>query len=75
MERSADHAVGIHGRAAELARIGRFLDEAAGVSGGLSNPARNTVKLTQPGRPHTVAGPLHRSRHRPIRPLADTWAP
>ena len=59
MERSADHAVGIHGRAAELARIGRFLDEAAGVSGGLSNPARNTVKLTQPGRPHTVAGPLH----------------
>ena len=30
MERSADHAVGIHGRAAELARIGRFLDAAAG---------------------------------------------
>ena len=30
MERSAEYAVGIHGRAAELARIGRFLDEAAG---------------------------------------------
>ena len=28
-ERSADHAVGIHGRAAELARIGLFLDAAA----------------------------------------------
>jgi DNA-binding CsgD family transcriptional regulator len=30
VERSAEYAVGIHGRAAELARIGRFLDEAAG---------------------------------------------
>jgi DNA-binding CsgD family transcriptional regulator len=29
VERSAEYAVGIHGRAAELARIGRFLDEAA----------------------------------------------
>src|SRR5258708_4039794 len=28
-ERSADHAVGVHGRAAELTRIGRFLDEVA----------------------------------------------
>lgn len=30
MERSVGPDVGIHGRAAELARVGRFLDEAAG---------------------------------------------
>ena len=29
MERSADHTVGVHGRAAELDRIGRFLDDTA----------------------------------------------
>jgi hypothetical protein len=38
-KRSADHAVGVHGRAAELARIGRFLDEvASGPSPGPSHP-------------------------------------
>jgi DNA-binding CsgD family transcriptional regulator len=29
MERSAGHAVGVHGRAAELAQVGRFLDDAS----------------------------------------------
>ena len=73
MERSAEYAVGIHGRAAELARIGRFLD--AGVSGGPANSAWLTDKLTQPGSPRTVAGPLHTFTSPAHSAFDDTWAP
>lgn len=47
----------------------------AGASGGLSNSAWNTVKLTQPGSPHTVAGPLHTVSPPAHSAFADTWAP
>lgn len=42
-----------------------------GVTGGLANPAWNTIKLAQPGSPHTVAGALPA----PYSAFADTWAP
>jgi hypothetical protein len=38
-----------------------------GVTGGLANAAWNTGKLSQPGSPHTVAGPPHTFSARPIR--------
>lgn len=46
-----------------------------GVSGGLANAAWNTEKLTQPGSPHTVAGPLHTSSSPPRSAFPDHWAP
>ena len=49
--------------------------DGANVSGGLANPAWNTDKLTQPGSPHTVAGPLHTLSPPPHSAFADTWAP
>ncbi len=49
--------------------------DTAGVSGGLANAAWNTDKLTQPGSPHTVAGPLHVISPPPHSAFADTWAP
>jgi hypothetical protein len=44
------------------------------VSGGLANPAWNTIKLAQPGSPHTVAGPLHTVSPPPHSFFADSWA-
>ena len=49
--------------------------DGAGVSGGLANPAWKTLKLTQPGSPHTVAGPLHTFTSPAHSAFADTWAP
>jgi hypothetical protein len=46
-----------------------------GVSGGLSNPAWKTLKLIQPGSPHTVAGPLHTFSSPAHSAFADTWVP
>ena len=46
-----------------------------GVSGGLANAAWNTGKLTQPGSPHTVAGPLHTVSSPAHSAFADQWAP
>jgi hypothetical protein len=50
---------------------GIVVTDGGGVSGGLANPAWNTIKLTQPGSPHTVAGALPS----PYSAFADTWAP
>jgi Peptidase A4 family len=50
---------------------GIAVTDGGGVSGGLANPAWNTVTLTQSGSPHTVAGPLPS----PYTAFADTWAP
>ena len=49
--------------------------DGGGVSGGLANAAWNTGKLTQPGSPHTVAGPLHTFSSPAHSAFADTWAP
>ena len=49
--------------------------DGAGVSGGLANPAWKTLKLTQPGSPHTVAGPLHTFSSPAHSTFADTWTP
>jgi hypothetical protein len=49
--------------------------DGGGVSGGLANAAWNTDKLTQPGSPHTVAGPLHTFSPPAHSAFADTWAP
>jgi hypothetical protein len=49
--------------------------DGAGVSGGLANAAWQTLKLTQPGSPHTVAGPLHTFSSPARSAFADTWAP
>jgi hypothetical protein len=46
-----------------------------GVSGGLANAAWNTEKLTQPGSPHTVAGPLHTFSSPAHSAFPDHWAP
>jgi hypothetical protein len=51
------------------------ITDGAGVSGGLANPAWNTDKLTQPGSPRTVAGPLHTLSPPPHSAFADTWTP
>lgn len=50
---------------------GIVVTDGAGVTGGLTNPAWHTEKLTQPGSPHTVAGALPA----PYSAFADTWAP
>jgi peptidase A4-like protein len=47
----------------------------AGVTGGLANPAWNTGKLTDPGSPRAVAGPLHTFPAPPHSTFADTWVP
>jgi Peptidase A4 family len=49
--------------------------DGAGVSGGLANPAWKTVKLAQPGSPHTIAGVLHTFPSPPHSVFTDTWAP
>ena len=49
--------------------------DGGGVSGGLANAAWNTEKLTQPGSPHTVAGPLNTASPPPHSFFADHWAP
>jgi hypothetical protein len=49
--------------------------DGAGVSGGLANPAWKTLKMTQPGSPHTIAGPLHTFTSPAHSTHADTWAP
>jgi peptidase A4-like protein len=49
--------------------------DGAGVTGGLANAAWQTLKLTQPGSPHTVAGPLHTFSSPPHSAYTDTWAP
>jgi hypothetical protein len=49
--------------------------DGAGVSGGLANPAWKTLKMTQPGSPHTIAGPLHTFTSPAHSTYADTWAP
>jgi Peptidase A4 family len=49
--------------------------DGGGVSGGLANAAWKTLKLTQPGSPHTVAGPLHTSSSPPRSAFPDHWAP
>jgi hypothetical protein len=49
--------------------------DGSGTSGGLANAAWNTSKLTQPGSPHTVAGPLHTFSSPAHSTFADTWAP
>jgi hypothetical protein len=45
--------------------------DGGGVSGGLANAAWNTLKLTQPGSPHTVAGALPA----PYSAFPDHWVP
>jgi hypothetical protein len=54
---------------------GIVVADGAGVSGGLANPVWKTVKLTQPGSPHTIAGVLHTLSAPPRSAFADTWAP
>jgi len=54
---------------------GIVVTDGAGVTGGLANPAWNTVKLTQSGSPHTVAGALNTFPSPPHSAFADTWAP
>jgi len=49
--------------------------DGGGVSGGLSNAAWKTLKLTQPGSPHTVAGPLHTFSSPAHSAFTDTWVP
>jgi hypothetical protein len=49
--------------------------DGAGMSGGLANAAWKTLKMTQPGSPHTVAGPLHTFSSPAHSTFADTWAP
>ncbi len=49
--------------------------DGAGVSGGLANAAWMTVKLSQPGSPHTIAGPLQTFTSPAHSAFADTWAP
>lgn len=49
--------------------------DGSGISGGLANAAWNTDKLTQPGSPHTVAGPLNTFSSPAHSTFADTWAP
>jgi len=49
--------------------------DGGGVTGGLANAAWNTDKLTQPGSPHTVAGPLHTFSSPAHSTFADTWVP
>jgi hypothetical protein len=49
--------------------------DGSGRSGGLANAAWNTGKLTQPGSPHTIAGPLHTFSSPAHSTFADTWAP
>ena len=49
--------------------------DGGGVTGGLANAAWNTDKLTQPGSPHTVAGPLHTFSSPAHSTFADTRAP
>jgi len=49
--------------------------DGGGVSGGLANAAWTTLKLTQPGSPHTVAGPLHTFSSPAHSAFADHWAP
>jgi hypothetical protein len=52
---------------------GIVVTDGGGVTGGLANPAWNTIKLTQPGSPHTVAGPLHTVSPPPHSFFADSW--
>ena len=54
---------------------GIVVTDGAGVSDGLANPAWHTDKLTQPGSPHTVAGPLHTFSSPTHSTFADTWVP
>ena len=49
--------------------------DGGGVSGGMANAAWNTEKLTQPGSPHTVAGPLHTFSSPAHSAFAGHWAP
>jgi hypothetical protein len=49
--------------------------DGAGASGGLANTAWKTLKMTQPGSPHTIAGPLHTFSSPAHSAYADTWAP
>jgi hypothetical protein len=49
--------------------------DGGGVTGGLANAAWNTDKLTQPGSPHTVAGPLHTFSSPAHSTFADSWVP
>lgn len=46
-----------------------------GVTGGLANPAWDTGKLTDPGSPRAVAGPLSTFAAPPHSVFADTWVP
>jgi len=50
-----------------------IVTNSAGVSGGLSNAAWNTVMFTQTGSPNTVAGPLLTSGTPPQSAFQDTW--
>lgn len=50
-----------------------IVTNSAGVSGGLSNAAWNTVTFTQTGSPNTVAGPLSTSSSPPQSAFQDTW--
>jgi hypothetical protein len=53
------------------------ITDTAGVSGGLANPSWGTLKLIQPGHPHTVAGPLTTASAPPPphSSFADQWKP
>jgi peptidase A4-like protein len=44
-----------------------------GVTGGLKNPAWNTVKMTDPFSPRAVAGPLHTFAAPPHSEFVDHW--
>ena len=46
-----------------------------GVTGGLKNPAWNTVKMTDPTSPRAVAGPLHTFAAPPRSEFVDHWMP
>lgn len=49
--------------------------DSGGVTGGLANPAWNTGKLTDPGSPRAVAGPLHTFPVPPHSTFVDKWVP
>lgn len=54
---------------------GIVVTDSLGVSGGLANPAWDTGKLTDPGSPRAVAGPLHTLPGPPHSAFVDQWVP
>jgi hypothetical protein len=53
--------------------MGIQVTDNGGVTGGLKNPAWNTVKMTDPTSPRAVAGPLHTFAAPPHSEFVDHW--